>query len=94
LQGVPVPPPPSPLAHQFANLVLVRVAVPRHRPAPRRLRVYTRTGDKGQSSLYNGSRADKSSAVFAALGDTDEVNASVGLALEHCKLLAEKCVLF
>ena len=52
--------------------------------APRRLRIYTRTGDKGQSSLYNGTRASKAEVVFSALGDTDELNANVGLALEHC----------
>jgi ATP:cob(I)alamin adenosyltransferase len=52
--------------------------------APRRIRVYTRTGDKGTSSLYNGQRAPKDDAVFSALGDVDELNASIGLAREHC----------
>lgn len=51
---------------------------------PRKLRVYTRTGDKGKSALYNGARAPKSSPVFAALGDTDELNAAIGIAIEHC----------
>ena len=50
--------------------------------APRRIKVYTKTGDKGSSSLYNGSRATKSSDVFAALGDTDELNAALGMARE------------
>jgi cob(I)alamin adenosyltransferase len=54
----------------------------------RKLRVYTRTGDKGTSSLFNGTRSEKSNAVFHALGDTDEVNASIGLAAEHCRALA------
>jgi ATP:cob(I)alamin adenosyltransferase len=46
--------------------------------------VYTRTGDKGASSLFNGVRAPKTSLVFAALGDTDELNAAIGVVREHC----------
>jgi ATP:cob(I)alamin adenosyltransferase len=46
--------------------------------------IYTKTGDNGVSSLYNGSRVDKADIVFEALGDVDELNAAIGVSREYC----------
>jgi cob(I)alamin adenosyltransferase len=53
----------------------------RKRDEPVRLtRIYTRGGDKGQTSLGDGSRISKLDPRVAAIGDVDELNSLVGLA--------------
>jgi cob(I)alamin adenosyltransferase len=46
-------------------------------------KIYTRTGDKGETGLSNGARVPKHSTRVAAYGTVDEVNATVGLARLH-----------
>ena len=43
-------------------------------------RVYTRTGDRGETALVGGKRVPKDSPRIAAYGTLDELNAVVGLA--------------
>jgi len=43
-------------------------------------RVYTRTGDEGQTSLVGGERVSKASSRVDAYGDVDELNCVIGLA--------------
>lgn len=44
-------------------------------------KIYTRTGDKGTAGLVDGSRVSKASARMAAIGDVDEANAAIGVAI-------------
>jgi len=55
--------------------------VPRDPNEPVRLtRIYTRGGDKGETSLGDGSRISKLDPRVAAMGDVDELNSLVGWA--------------
>ena len=40
--------------------------------------IYTKTGDKGMTSLFNNSRHSKSDMVFEVLGTIDELNSTLG----------------
>jgi cob(I)alamin adenosyltransferase len=43
------------------------------------MRVYTRGGDGGKTSLFSGERMSKSDARIEAYGDVDELNAALGV---------------
>ena len=54
----------------------------RRRDEPVRLtRIYTRAGDRGETSLGDGSRVPKLDCRIGAFGAVDELNAQLGLAL-------------
>jgi cob(I)alamin adenosyltransferase len=44
------------------------------------VKIYTRTGDTGDTSLFDGTRVRKSEPRVEAYGDVDELNACLGLA--------------
>ncbi len=47
------------------------------------MKIYTRTGDTGKTSLLGGVRVGKDDPRVAAYGDVDEVNAHIGAARAH-----------
>jgi cob(I)alamin adenosyltransferase len=44
------------------------------------VKIYTRTGDEGQTGLFGGGRVSKTHPRVEAYGDVDELNAAIGLA--------------
>jgi len=46
--------------------------------------LYTRGGDKGETSLYGSGRVPKESARVEAYGTIDELNSCIGLAVSIC----------
>src|SRR5690349_16485313 len=50
------------------------------------MKIYTRTGDKGETGLFGGARVPKDDARIEANGAIDEANAMLGLTLAHSSL--------
>jgi cob(I)alamin adenosyltransferase len=44
------------------------------------MKIYTKTGDRGETGLFGGGRVSKSHPRVEAYGDIDELNAAIGLA--------------
>lgn len=54
-------------------------------------KIYTRTGDKGSTGLGDGSRVAKDDLRIQALGDVDELNATIGVLRSHlCQMSLEE----
>lgn len=47
------------------------------------LKIYTKTGDKGETGLYGGKRVRKNNLRVCAYGDIDETNAAIGIARSY-----------
>lgn len=49
------------------------------------MKIYTRTGDKGQTALYGGERVSKSHGRVGAYGTLDELNSCLGICISLCR---------
>jgi cob(I)alamin adenosyltransferase len=49
------------------------------------MKIYTKTGDKGKTSLIGGTKVYKSDLRIEAYGTVDELNSYVGLCLDHLR---------
>lgn len=47
------------------------------------MKIYTKTGDKGTTSLFDGTRVDKDDIRVDAYGTIDELNSQVGVVVAH-----------
>ena len=45
------------------------------------MKIYTKTGDKGETGLFGGERVSKDSLRISAYGTVDELNSFIGLAI-------------
>src|SRR5690348_5778110 len=49
------------------------------------MKAYSGTGDKGETSLYGGTRVEKANPRVEAYGAVDELNSQIGVARAHIK---------
>ena len=62
----------------------------RRRDEPVRLtRIYTRGGDKGETSLGDGARVPKLDCRIGAFGAVDELNSALGVVLAYLNRLSD-----
>ena len=50
----------------------------------RAVKIYTKTGDHGETGLFDGTRVSKADPRVEAYGEVDELNAALGLARSLC----------
>ena len=61
------------------------------------MKIYTKTGDQGMTSLYDGSKVSKDHALLDCIGDLDELNSELGCILarmDHPLLTRTQSTLF
>lgn len=62
-------------------------------PKPKKAKIYTKTGDKGTTSLYSGERKSKSDLEFHVLGKMDTLSSYIGLAISFMEIYYKDTVM-
>lgn len=57
------------------------------------MKIYTKTGDKGMTSLADGQRVEKKCERLEAYGTIDELNSQLGLLMTYCSEQRDRDVL-
>ena len=57
------------------------------------MKIYTKTGDGGETALFGGARVSKHDIRVAAYGDVDELNAAIGVAMATAPVDLEAALL-
>ena len=57
------------------------------------MKIYTKTGDQGQTGLFGGARVSKAHARVDAYGDIDELNCALGAVRAHAAASAADALL-
>lgn len=74
-------------------MILKHPSIELEKPSPEnRMKIYTKTGDKGSTSLLGGTRVSKNHIRIESYGEVDELNSFIGLLrdqdiAEHAKLI-------
>ncbi|OGC50227.1 ATP:cob(I)alamin adenosyltransferase [candidate division WWE3 bacterium RIFCSPHIGHO2_01_FULL_40_23] len=50
------------------------------------MKIYTKTGDEGKTSLFRGKRVSKDAKIIESLGCLDELNSALGVSISYIKL--------
>jgi cob(I)alamin adenosyltransferase len=53
------------------------------------MKIYTKTGDRGETGLFGGGRVPKDHVRVEAYGDVDELNSTLGLVVLHLEAAGE-----
>lgn len=53
-------------------------------------KIYTKTGDKGKTSLFNGQRISKADLRVDAYGTVDELNSAIGVVIAELLMIKDK----
>ena len=54
------------------------------------MKIYTKSGDKGKTSLIGGKRVAKDEIQIEAYGTIDELNSNLGLVRDYCEVKSDK----